>query len=256
MKLDVTITGLDQALSQLQGMSQRRLNAAVATALTRTALKVRDGVRAELPQVFDRPTPFTLNSLFVRAATAQRLQAEVGFKHDSPLGGTAATKVLRANVDGGPRRLKRLEVALAAIGALPTGWLIVPGQGARLDAYGNVSRGQVVQVLSQLRITLVAGFSRNMSFNARKQINAQRKAGGRFFVVAPGGKTAPGIYQREFTGRTVTPVFIFVKATAYRRRFDFDRIATDIAQREAPAEFDRAIADHMARLAARAGGQA
>lgn len=257
MKLDVNLTGLDQVMATLQGMSQRRLNAVLATALTRTAVKVRDGVRATLPQVFDRPTPYTLNSLYLRPATAQRLQAEVGFKDDSPLAdSTPATKFLRANVDGGSRRLKRLEVALNAVGALPAGWQVVPGQGARLDAWGNVSRGQVIQVLSQLRITLLSGFTRNMSFNPRQQIAAQRKAGGRFFVVKPGGKRQPGIYQREFTGRNVAPVFIFVKATTYRRRFDFDRIATDIAQRAAPVEFDRAVADHLARLASRAGAQA
>ena len=76
-------------------------------------------------------------------------------------------------------------------------------------------------MLSQLRITLVAGYTRNMAFDARKQIRAQRKAGGRFFVVQPGGKMTPGVYQREFTGRNIAPVFVFVKATAYRRRFDF-----------------------------------
>ena len=257
MKIDVNITGLDQVMARLQGMSQRRLNAAAATALTRTAVKVRDGVRATLPQVFDRPTPYTLNSLYLRPATAQRLQAEVGFKDDSPLAAsTPATKYLRANVEGGPRRLKRLEVALNAIGALPAGWQVVPGQGARLDAFGNVSRGQVIQVLSQLRITMVAGFTRNMSFDARKQIGAQRRAGGRFFVVKPGGKATPGIYQREFIGRNVAPVFVFVKATAYRRRFDFDGIATAIAQREAPAEFDRALAEQAARALAAGGGRA
>lgn len=256
MKVDIKITGLDQALAAISSLSERRLHAATATALTRTAVKVRDVVRAELPRLFDRPTPYTLNSMYVRPATAQRLQAEVGFKDEASLAvATPATRFLRANVEGGPRRLKRLEVALNAIGALPTGWQVVPGQGARLDAYGNVSRGQVIQVLSQLRITLVAGYTRNMAFDARKQIRAQRKAGGRFFVVQPGGKMTPGVYQREFTGRNVTPVFVFVKATAYRRRLDFDRMAAAIAQREAPGEFARALSEQTQRALAAGGAR-
>lgn len=257
MRLDVSITGLGQALAAIEGLSARRLNAAAATALTRTAVKVRDEVRATLPQMFDRPTPYTLNSMYVRPATAQRVQAEVGFKDEASLAvATPATRFLRANVEGGPRRLKRLEVALNAIGALPAGWQVVPGQGARLDAYGNVSRGQVIQVLSQMRITMVSGYTRNMSFNPRKQIAAQRKAGGRFFAVQPGGKMAPGIYQREFSGSNVTPVFVFVKATAYRRRFDFDRLATAIAQREAPAEFTRALGEQAQRALAAGSSRA
>jgi hypothetical protein len=88
-----------------------------------------------------------------------------------------------------------------------------------------MSRGQIIQILSQLRITMVAGHTRNMPLDARKQISAQRKAGGRFFIVRPGGKTKPGIYQREFMGRSVTPVAIFVRRTTYRAKFRFYEVA-------------------------------
>ena len=233
--------------------SQRRLNAALATALSRSAVQVRDQIRRNMPQVLDRPTPWTLNSLFAQPATAARLQAEVNFKDDRATtgGGTPATYYLLPNVDGGPRRAKRLEVALRAIGALPPGHLAVPAAGAKLDAYGNVSRGQIVQILSQLRIQLVAGSNRNMSFDARKAIAAQRRAGGRFFVVRPGeGRQAAGVYQRELIGRNVTPVFIFVRSVTYRKRFRFYELAESMARKELPAQVDLAIAQSWARLRA------
>ena len=250
MKLTVDIKGLDQATKAITDrFSERRLASAAATALTYAAKDVQAEVKREMRLVFDRPTPYTMNSLFVRPATAQRLQAEVFFKDDRAGSGTPATKYLLPQVEGGQRRTKRLEVALRAAGRLPEGWFIVPGAGARLDAYGNFSRGQIIQVLSQLRIQLLAGTERNMSFDARKAINAQRRAGGRFFVIKPGSKVAPGVYQREFNGRNITPVFIFVRKAAYRTRLDFYGVARRVTAERLPVHLSRAIQASAQRLA-------
>lgn len=259
-------SNIAEVRAQLTQFSDRRFNAAMATALTRTAVQVRDAVQAEMPRVLDRPTPYTTRQLRYVPAKADRLAAAVGFNvvnvtdergatiafRDLGPGETPAGKYLQPNIEGGARRLKRLEVALRALGALPDGWLAVPGQGAALDAYGNVSRGQVVQVLSQLRVQLVAGTNRNMSGDASKQIAAQRRAGGRYYVVPPGkGKVQPGIYQREFVGRNITPVFIFVRGANYKRRFDFDGVSQRLAEQALPMEVNRAVAESLARLQSR-----
>lgn len=253
MKLTFEARGLDQAVRLMsEGLSPGRLNAALATALTRTGQEIREAVKAEMRTAFDRPTAYTMNSLFLRPATAQRLQAEVYFKDDSAGSGTPATKYLLPQVEGGSRRAKGFEVALRTVGVLPAGWFVVPGAGARLDAYGNVSRGQIIQVLSQLRITLLAGSTRNLSFDAKKQIAAQRNAGGRFFVIKPGAKgAAPGVYQREFSGKNITPVFIFVRKAAYRTRLDFERITRATAAAKLPGHVQRAVQDHLDRVAAK-----
>lgn len=263
----ITLTSnIAEVRAQLAQFSDRRFNAAMATALTRTAVQVRDAVQAEMPRVLDRPTPYTTRQLRYVPAKADRLAAAVGFNvvnvtdergatiafRDLGPGETPAGKYLQPNIEGGARRLKRLEVALRALGALPDGWLTVPGQGAALDAYGNVSRGQVLQVLSQLRVQLLSGSDRNASFNARKQIAAQRRAGGRYYVVPPGkGKVQPGIYQREFVGRNITPVFIFVRGANYKRRFDFDGVSQRLAAQALPLEVNRAVAESLARLQSR-----
>lgn len=265
--LSIRVEGLKELRSELAEFSDRRFSAAMATALTRTAVQVRDAVQVEMPRVLDRPTPYTTKQLRYVAARADRLAAAVGFNvvsitdergasigfRDLGPGETPAGKYLQPQIDGGPRRLKRLEVALRASGALPDGWLAVPGEGATMDGYGNVSRGQVVQVLSQLRIQLLAGSSRNMSFDSTKQIAAQRKAGGRFFVIAPGkGKVQPGIYQREFMGRNITPVFIFVRGAKYTRRFDFDGLTQRVAGQALPEQVRRAVSESLARLRSQA----
>jgi hypothetical protein len=252
MAATVTIKGLEAFQAQMRDFSERRMNAAVATALTRTAKQTRDVVQGRLGQVFDRPTPYTLNALFFTGATAQRLSASVKFKDEGAGSGTPATKYLLPNVEGGVRRSKRFEVALQAAGHLPAGWVVTPGPGAAIDAYGNISKGQIIQVLSQLRITMTAGHTRNMSFDTGKAISAQRKAGGRFFVVKPGGRARPGVYQREFVGRSVTSVFWFVHHAAYKKRYDFDGEVQRVAEPLLQVEMARAVAEAATRLAARA----
>jgi hypothetical protein len=263
MNLDIQITGLTELRKSLAEFSDRRFAATIATALTRTAVEVRREVQAEAQRSLDKPTPYTLRQLRYVGATADRLAAAVGFNvaaiqdqagrvlryQDLGPGSTPADRYLTPNIQGGGRSLKRMERALQAAGALPAGWYAVPGDGAPRDAYGNVSRGLVVQVLSQLRTQMVAGSSRNMSFDARRQITAQRKAGGRFFVIPPGGRVQPGVYQREFIGRGVTPIFVFVRSVAYRQRFDFYGVARRHADRVLPQQIRRAVGEQIARLA-------
>ena len=252
MKLTVDVFGLDAATRALvDRFSERRLNAAAASALTRTALDVKAAEVREMRRVFDRPTPYTLNSVYVKPATANRLVADVWLKDDRAGSGTPATYFLGPEVEGGTRRAKGFERSLQIVGLLPAGWFAAPAAGARLDGYGNVSKGQIIQILSQLRVTLVSGFTRNMSFDARKQIATQRKAGGRYFAVKVGakGRLAPGIYIRELTGRNITPVFIFVNRATYRPRLDFAGVAEREAAERLPVHLVAAIEDQAQRLA-------
>lgn len=269
--INITFTGLDDLVGKLEseGFSERRIAATMATALTRTAVKLRDAEKQHLETVFDRPTPYTVRQLKYVAATANKLAAAVGFGveavqdangnviryRDMGPDSTAAGQYLAPQMTGGSRRAKRLEVALRATGALPSGWLVVPGAGAALDAHGNVSRGQIIQVLSQLRIQLLAGSDRNMSTRDRSSaIAAQRRAGGRFFVVPPGSRIKPGIYQREFMGKNITPVFVFVRSAMYQARYDFYGHINDGANRLLPEEMSKAIGEQLQRLQSRAGG--
>jgi hypothetical protein len=267
--LDIKVDGLEGLQRELKDFSERRLRAAVATALTRTAVKVRDEVRKELPSVFDRPSPHTVRNLRYLGASAKNLQAVVGFDieattdisgrvqsySDAGRGNTPAGKYLQFQVDGGQRRIKRFELALQAKGAMPRGWVSVPGEGARMDAYGNISRGQIAQIIAQLGTELLSGYTNTpQSINAR--ILGQRKAGGQFLAVLPGGRTRlkPGVYQREFIGRNITPVLIYVKSADYKPRFDFYGIAQRKVDLILPVELEQAVRDSAARLAARGAG--
>ena len=225
------------------GVEARDIPKRTATALTRTALEVRKDLRAEMLRVFDRPTPFTLNSLFVKPATMQDLSAVVWLKERSLFGGQ---HYLEPQIFGGARPIKPFEERLRRIGALPDGMFAVPGEGARLDRYGNMSRGQLVQILSQLRAFTEAGFDAHPTASRRSKRNI-RKAG-TFFVGRPGGGKLPlGIWQR-IAGQ-LKPVLIFVRGPRYQGRFKFYEVAERVARREFPLQFERAAAEAAARRA-------
>lgn len=299
--IDIKVEGLDELRRRLAGFSDRRFAAAIATGMTRTAAQTRDAVQAEAQRSLDRPTPYTLRQLRYVGATARRLVAGVGFNieaftdergvvtsyRDVGDGQTPASKYLPPNIGGGQRAQKRMEVALQRAGVLPAGWYAVPGQGAPLNAYGNVNVGLVRQVLSQLRIEPTLGATSALPLlsagdrgllgvsassltpamrSARKDAlakrnrisNAQKRAGGQFFAVPPGSKSrlAPGIWLSDRFSRKVAPIFIFVSSASYRPRFDFYGVARRTADRLAPQLIETAINDQIARLeAARKGGR-
>lgn len=241
----------DAARRDLEGFSERRLRATMATALSRTAAEdVRPALKRELQVALDRPTEWTLNSLFVSPATADKLVAEVWFKDGRAAsgGGTPAAFYLLPQVEGGNRRMKRFELALQAIGAMPKGFKVMPGAGAVVDSHGNMALGQIKQILAQLRAAALVGPSRT---TAGQRVAALRKAGGSFFVIRPGGKTQPGVYQRELFGRNITPVMVFVRDAVYQKLYRFPEVAERTSSGAFPRQLDRAIVEQRARLAAR-----
>jgi hypothetical protein len=257
-----------QLIDPLLGSPQRLRNA-VATALTRTAIAVREAQRAEMRDVFDRPTPFTLGSLFVQPASGDQAvpEARVGIK-DNVGGARSAWSWLRWQVLGGMRTNTAFERKLIAAGAMRDGDRMVPGRYAKRDAFGNVSRGQLVQILSQLRIDSTIGSTRSLprlDFNDRK-IDRNRKlrsiraaykrAGGQYLALPNGsarGKLLPGIYLVDrFNRQDILPVLIFVSKAQYEaRRFDFGYVAELAIQRNLPGH----LAGQLARavLAKQAG---
>lgn len=274
MRIDVKLTGFAEARAQLAEMSDRRFAAAVATGITRTAAQARQALREELPRAFDRPTPYTLNQARYTPATAQRLWADVGFDIDAiqdargavsgyrKTGDTPASKYLAPGVEGGPRNTKRFERAMQAAGYLPTGWVAAPGPAAKIDAWGNISKGQIIQILSQLRVQLVAGTTRNMARPDDKRGAASaraaiKRAGGRYFVQPVGAKgiKQPGVYLRDigtgFEGASrgqVLLVLAFVRTPTYTRRLDFDGLMRRVADQHLGDNINRALNESLARL--------
>jgi hypothetical protein len=247
MELKIT-TNFDDVLKGLDRQS-KQTRFAMAVALTRTAQDVKKAEEEEMRRTFDSPTPYTLRSLFLKPATRANLEAMVWVKDDRAGSGTPATKYLLPQIEGGRRGIKGFEKALQQAGHMRKGYKAVPGQFARLDRFGNVSFGQIIQILSALRITLTAGHTRNQSFDAKKQARARQRQGGQIFALPDGrGKLPPGIYQRRdfsFGGAAPRPLFVFVSEVSYRKRFRFHDVAQRTVATKFQRHFDRAYAEAL-----------
>lgn len=226
-----------------------KMKRALSTALTRTAKAAQVGIQQAMPRVFDRPTPFTIKSPMIEPATAQTLMARV-FIRDEAAKGTPPVKYLSPQAYGGDRRQKRFERQLQSAGLLPPGMFAIPGDAAKFDSYGNWDRGQIVQVVSYLRAFGEQGYRANMS-DKRRQAHSKKNGGVEYFVGRQaGGRRTLGIWARyRFAGGSaIKPIAIFVRAPKYKTRFDFGKLAGDVAAVELPLQVRRAVDEALARL--------
>jgi len=236
------------------GVAERQARWAAVVAINRTLPLIREELRQQMRRSFDRPTPYTLNSLRSEQATRQSLAGRVALRDEGSAGkGTPATKYLAPQVSGGTRSLKRLERALRWAGVLRNGYYAVPAAGARLDQYGNISRGQIVQMLSYLRAFNETGFTMNRAAHqsaGRGRNRKPRHAHAYFAVRWRENRLAPGIYMRRSTRpgeRGIVPVLAFVDgAPSYTARLDFHGAGERVARNAFPRIYAQALADTLA----------
>jgi hypothetical protein len=220
-------------------------------ALNKTAEKAREAVRTDMTKVFDRPTPFVINSLRVKYATKTNLRAEVAFKDKNSA--ESSRSMVEPHVLGGKRRFKAMEGRLRRMGLLPSGWYAVPGAAAKVDAFGNMGKGQISQLLNVLGTYSESGFNKANAATRGRLAKGGRKSsqyglyGFAYWVNLVGTKSgshlAPGVYQRIKTGfgTSLKPVLVFVPATSYSKRLDFFGVVQRTADREFPAEFAKSF---------------
>jgi len=179
------MSGVQTALKQYPAKAGK----ACATALNMTAKEdIKPRIQAEMKKVFDNPTRYTLNSLWIKYARVNDLVAVVWFKEPDRMG----QHYLVPQVYGGARKLKGFERALGEKE-------FVPGSGARLDAYGNISSGQIRQLLSVLgKAEHVSGYSANITERSRKKNTKERDY---VLITQQHGRLFPGVYKRVQTAK-------------------------------------------------------
>lgn len=212
------IEGLDELKRTLTDMEKRQLPFATKEAINATAERIKKAEQGAMKQYFDKPTKWTLNSMRIDYAKKHRPMGRVYFKEAAGKG-TPAYKYLSVEEQGGQRRDKGFEKWLRHAGYLPAGWYVVPARGARLNQYGDVSKGMHTKVLAALK-------------------SGGKTAG--YFVPGPKSALAPGIYRRLKT--RVRAVFIFVnKKPTYRPRLPWYPVAQKTFDRHFEREFDKAF---------------
>ncbi|MEF9672524.1 hypothetical protein QNM99_10275 [Pseudomonas sp. PCH446] len=151
----------------MRELEHKQLPFALMRTATGLAQRVKKGELKVMRDRLDRPTPTTLNSLFVKAATKTKA-AEVYFK-DSWTSGIPADTYLQQAVGGGLRPHKRFEKALIARGVMRANEYAVP-TAPFMNQYGNVSRGTMTKILSGLGTAETSGgYQANASDSGRSK---------------------------------------------------------------------------------------
>ena len=169
MRLDLKLDGLDSVRESLGKLSGKQARTAYAAALNDAGFQVRRVMRNEIRSVFDRPTPYVANSVYVRKATAERMSVAI---EPTYYGGKGIDpqQILQAQEFGGTRRDKRSEVALRRAGILPSGFQTaiprIPYPGSD-DGRGNLRGSFIVQLLSYFQTFGEQGYRANMTARRR-----------------------------------------------------------------------------------------
>lgn len=243
---------LEATVSQWARVAGDQMPYATAVALTRTAKAAKGEIERQLPSLIDRPTPYTMKGFRLYPATKLKLVAEVDFR--VAMGrGTSARDYLAPLVYGGERKLKAFEMSLQRTGLLPSGYAALPGSAAKLDAYGNMSRGQIVQILSYFKAFGEQGYSANMTDKKRSSLaKGSKRTGARgfaYFIGRPGNGRLPlGVWQRisfGAAGSAIKPVIIFVAKPSYSPQLDVPGIAKRVIAERFATELQRSVAEAM-----------
>lgn len=242
---------VDAAIKRL-GDIGRQVPFVASLAINRVGQKVKAKEEHEIRDVFDKPTPYIQRSIFLKPSNKSNLTATVGIK-DQAGKGIPATKSLAAEISGGSRRLKRFEVSLRRVGALPNGYFIVPGAAAQIDQYGNISRKQITQILAFFKAFQEAGYRANSTEKTRAKLKRGSKkiAGVSYFAGRLGNGRSPlGVWAKGHAGLFMGPVqnkprlaFLFVPHVIYQPIFDFKFVAENTIKKEFDGEFERAYRD-------------
>lgn len=254
MNITVEFKGLKEVIANIEGLARTQIPYAAMKALNKVSQDVKDAEVKQMSQSLDRPTPYTLNSLYIKYATKANLSSELGYKDKSQSGkGNPAANWMQPEVEGGKRNAKRFEVALQRIGVLPKGMYVVPGAACQLDAYGNIPAGLIVQILSYFQALGEQGYRGNMKpekIAALAKGSKRTKTMGFEYFVSYGKGTwsgrqhlPAGIYKRIgfAQGSAIKPIMMFVKAPSYQKRFPFYEIAQKTINQMLLPRFDEAL---------------
>ena len=232
-----------QMIAEVRVIPARVIPYAAAVALTRCAVRARDvDLPAEMRRVFTNPTPYAINSLFVKAADKDTLSARVMVKNTAGRG-VVPENFLFPEVAGGNRKNKGYETWLRYSGFLGAGEFAIPARDAKLDAYGNVSGPETKRLMAALGGN---GGKTTFKINAKgkKVIDKRGAFGGGVFVRAVG--KSRGIFQRD--GGSLKKIFTFTSKTpVYRQRLDFTAVVQKTAEDNFKNEFSAAAAAILGR---------
>ena len=234
------IRGFDRALSAFK-QDDKQARFAGFRALNIVSRQALTDQKREMNRVFDRPTRFILNAVRVsQFARRDRLETKTGFKDTfASIRFDPIADTLQPHIDGGLRRPKRSEIRLRRFGILKQNEFLVPSRTAPLDRFGNIRRGVMQKILSDLGSFSDRGFDGNRKGNAKRQYVFGRVGQTKGIFRVAGGISRASVNRWSL-------VFLIVSRTPrYRARYDFFSVAEKGLERRIIPEFERQFAEAL-----------
>lgn len=216
-------TNVGEITQGLSRMAQQQVPFATSLAINRVAEFAQSALKSNMAVVFDRPKPFTLNSVFVKRSNKSNLTAVVFHSN-------AVSRYILPEIEGGLRGPKPFEQSVN------TGGLLVPSGLVRQDSYGNVPRS-IIQRMQQ----------------------GAGKGGSGIFVIPEGAKShlKPGVYERLATkvrtkgkGKNrrleqqkgaIRPLFYMTQRAIYQPRYDMQGVVGRTVESQFGSQFAAAM---------------
>lgn len=213
---------MQAAARGLSALEQKQVPFATALALTSLAKIAQQAEKKALPQVFDRPTPFTVNSIAVKGARKSNLEATVFVKD-------IAAAYLAPFEFGGPHKL---------IGSGKT-WLN-PKDKALLNQYGNFSKSALDRLKARPDI-----FVGTIHTRTGEQIGGVWQRPAPTKVIQTPGKRATKVRGANKTSH-LKLLIRFGDAEPVKQHLEFGSRAEAVVKANAAAEFAKALAKALA----------
>lgn len=212
---------LEAQSAAMRAKVTKNLRFGIAKGLTDTAKFAAAAMEAQLPDVFDRPTPFTQKGIGFKPATRQTLEARVFVKDiQAKWLMRQETGGLRTPVPGSPINL---------------------AVGQRLNQYGNISRGAIAKLRAKPDVFVSTGKGKTAHLppGIYERVGVRSKKG---LGSKRGRKVTTG---RGSQGTRLNLLVAFGRKAAYKPRFRFVERVTKIARAKVKANIEAAIGEAM-----------
>lgn len=213
------LKALTKSLSLLE---RQQLPFAISQALTAVAKIAQAEEKAAMPEVFDRPTPFTVNSVAVKGARKSDLEARVFIKD-------IAAAYLEPYEFGGNHKL---------IGRGKT-WLN-PKDRTLLNQYGNLNKSAMQRLEARPDV-----FVGTIKTKSGEQIGGVWQRPQNAKVIKRSGKRGVAVRGANTTGH-LRLLIRFGDAMPVRRHLEFGERALESVDANFAREFDKAMAKAVA----------
>ncbi len=244
MQTTIQIKGIEEVKRALAA-APKQATRAVEITIDQTVKEIRDDMKSEIDRVFDKPVPWTRNSVKATPTKGHNMTGIVGLKQPDRM----QQHYLVPQVIGGARHLKGFELAAG-------GKQYDLGAGAKRTAAGNITVGQAKEVVAAAGkkkpdyVTIKAGNKQGMMPGIYQRIKTTKgfgRAVNRAAIRTVQRGRSRGRFASAIQARGLKPILIEKQSQAepVQPRLDFYGVAHDTYRREFARRFKENLARQM-----------